>query len=142
MRLNLEKLKQLPLRATVAVVVYLWSAQQALAIGGSNVTGNSGANVGNMFDNMSESASKVPLLFAVFAYVGGIGLVVAGLLRFKQYVDDPTRAAMKDALIRFGAGVGLILLPWVVEVILDTLAADSVETAGFSPKLYSGGKSL
>ena len=138
MKNRMSNINNLPLRLAGAVTFWLITAGDTVAanLGGKNITGNDGTNVGSMFNNMSGSASGFPVLFTYAAYILGIGLVIAGLLRFRAYVDDPSRAALKDALIRFGAGVGLILLPWVVTIILETLAADSVDSAGYAPKLF------
>mgnify|MGYP005846529323 CR=1 FL=1 len=81
--------------------------------------------VGHVSEELTKSLWGLPLLMTSAAYIMGIGFIIAGLIKLKQYVDDPDRAFMKDALIRLGVGVGLIFLPWFINIIAGSMDADA-----------------
>ncbi len=55
------------------------------------------------------------------AYVGGIGLGVAGIFKLKSHVDNPGQTPMKDGLIRLGAGGGLLALPYLTTAMMGSI---------------------
>ncbi len=55
------------------------------------------------------------------AYVGGIGLGVAGIFKLKQHVDNPGQTPMKDGLARLGTGGGLLALPYVTTAMMGSI---------------------
>lgn len=92
-----------------------------------------GQNFSNVTKNIVASSSALPNLISTVAYVGGIGLSVAGIFKLKQHVDNPGQTAMKDGLVRLGAGGGLLALPMVLESAAGTIgegqgvAADTLQ---------------
>lgn len=72
-------------------------------------------------DNIVTSSSALPNLISTVAYVGGIGLGVAGVFKLKEHVDNPAQAKMKDGLVRLGAGGGLLVLPYMTEAMMGTI---------------------
>ena len=54
--------------------------------------------------NVISSSGALPQMIETVAYVGGIGLGVAGIFKLKNHVDNPSQHPMKDGLIRLGAG--------------------------------------
>lgn len=72
-------------------------------------------------DNIVASSSTLPNLISTVAYVGGIGLGVAGVFKLKEHVDNPAQAKMKDGLVRLGAGGGLLVLPYMTEAMMGTI---------------------
>ncbi len=85
---------------------------------------DSDGGIGRVSESLTKNAEGLPTLIAAVSYIMGIGFTIAGLLKLKDYVDDPSRAPMKDALIRLGVGVGLIFLPWFIEIISGSMGAD------------------
>ena len=71
--------------------------------------------------NMSNSTSTLPNLITTVAYIGGIGLGVAGILKLKAHVDAPAQVPLKDGLVRLGAGGGLLALPMVLDAMSGTI---------------------
>ena len=63
--------------------------------------------------NIIASSANLPAMIQTVAYVGGIGLGVAGIFKLKQHVDNPGQTPMKDGLVRLGAGGGLLALPYL-----------------------------
>ncbi len=75
----------------------------------------------NVTENIVDSSSKLPDLISTVAYVGGIGLGVAGVFKLKEHVDNPAQAKMKDGLVRLGAGGGLLVLPYLTDAMMGTI---------------------
>ena len=71
--------------------------------------------------NIRTSVSEFPTLISTAAYIGGAGLGVAGVLKLKQHVDNPGQVALKDGLVRLGAGGGLLALPFVLDSMTTTI---------------------
>jgi hypothetical protein len=72
-------------------------------------------------DNIVNSSRSLPNLVSTVAYVGGIGLGVAGVFKLKQHVDNPGQVMMKDGLVRLGAGGGLLALPFLTDAMTGTI---------------------
>jgi|SRR4051812_30575815 len=92
-------------------------------------------NFTNVTDNITTASSNLPNLISTVAYVGGIGLGVAGIFKLKQHVDNPGQTPMKDGLIRLGAGGALLALPYITTAMMGNInggtnTAASVPTFG------------
>lgn len=72
-------------------------------------------------NNIIDSSAALPQLIQTVAYVGGIGLGVAGIFKLKQHVDNPGQTPLKDGLIRLGCGGGLLALPYVTTAMLGSI---------------------
>jgi len=72
-------------------------------------------------DNIITSSGSLPAMIQTVAYVGGIGLGVAGVFKLKQHVDNPGQTPMKDGLVRLGAGGGLLALPYVTSAMMGSI---------------------
>ena len=93
--------------------------------GSAFATGTTGNNFSTVTDNITASAEKLPNLVSTVAYVGGVGLGVAGVFKLKQHVDNPGQVMMKDGLVRLGAGGGLLALPALTEAMTNTIGVSS-----------------
>ena len=95
--------------------------------------------------NIVNSAGTLPNMISTVAYIGGIGLGVAGIFKLKQHVDNPGQHPMKDGLVRLGAGGGLLALPYMTEVMTSTInagqagAAPAVATLQFNQGNFGAG---
>lgn len=83
------------------------------------------SNLGEVAAELSCETGSLPLLFTSVSYVLGVGFTIAGLMKMKEYVDDPDRSFMKDALIRLGVGACLILLPFVIRTSAESFGGTS-----------------
>ena len=83
------------------------------------------AQTAQTFDNVGQniiaSAGSMPAMIQTVAYVGGIGLGVAGVFKLKQHVDNPGQTPMKDGLVRLGAGGGLLALPYLTQAMMGSI---------------------
>ncbi len=84
-------------------------------------TSASATNFTNVVSNITTSSSTLPNLISTVAYIGGIGLGVAGVFKLKQHVDNPGQHPMKDGLVRLGAGGALLALPYLTTAMLGTV---------------------
>lgn len=82
-----------------------------------------GISFKDMSDNIVTSSSALPNLISTVAYVGGVGLGVAGVFKLKNHVDSPAQNPMKDGLVRLGAGGGLLALPYLTETMTGSINA-------------------
>jgi len=89
----------------------------------------SGRDFTDVTTNITNSTSTLPNLITTMAYIGGIGLGVAGILKLKGHVDNPAQVPLKDGLVRLGAGGGLLALPIVMEVMTGTVGSDGAGVA-------------
>ncbi len=103
------------LAAALTAGVLLSKSGMALAAGS---TGFSQAA-----DNIVDGSKTLPNLISTVAYIGGIGLGVAGVFKLKMHVDNPAQTTMKDGLVRLGAGGGLLALPFLTQAMTETIDA-------------------
>lgn len=75
----------------------------------------------NITGNITDSTATLPNLIATVAYVGGIGLGIAGIFKLKNHVDAPQQTPMREGLVRLGAGGGLLAYPIVMEAMAETI---------------------
>ena len=73
-------------------------------------------------NNIVTSTQGLPTLISTAAYIGGIGLGVAGVFKLKQHVDNPGQHPLKDGMVRLGAGGGLLALPFLTKAMQGSLS--------------------
>lgn len=78
--------------------------------------------VGNIVNNVAESANAIPRFLGLLGYIGGSGLAMAGVLKLKQHVDNPGQTPMKDGIGRLAAGGLLFCLPILTNAIQGSIA--------------------
>lgn len=81
-------------------------------------------NFGDVSKNIVKSSAGLPNLISTVAYVGGVGLGVAGVFKLKNHVDNPANIPMKDGLVRLGAGGGLLVLPYLTKAMMGTVQGE------------------
>lgn len=117
----MKKSRETMLRVAAAVTVGMMFSTDAFAGGFTGGQAAGGQNFSKVTDNIVTSSSKFPNLITTMAYIGGIGLGVAGVMKLKAHVDNPGNAPMKDGLVRLAAGGGLLALPMIVESMGNTI---------------------
>jgi hypothetical protein len=100
------------------------------------------ADLGDVEVNIVHSASGLPSMISTVAYVGGIGLGVAGIFKLKNHVDNPAQHPMKDGLVRLGAGGGLLALPYLTQAMAGTISGGGsnvgITEGQFAPPTFGG----
>lgn len=102
-----------------------------MAVDSSIASAQGPTNFSSVTGNIKDSASGVPELISLVAYIGGIGMGVAGIFKLKEHVDDPGRSPLKDGLIRLGAGGGLLTLPYITESMMGSVSDGSNNAVQF-----------
>jgi hypothetical protein len=87
-----------------------------------------GVNFTDVTKNITQSTSTLPNLISTVAYIGGVGMGVAGIFKLKQHVDNPSQTPMKDGLVRLGSGGGLLVLPYMTEAMMGTVSGGNQAT--------------
>lgn len=95
-------------------------------------------NFTDVTTNITDSASTLPNLISTVSYIGGIGLGVAGIFKLKQHVEQPAQHPMKDGLVRLGAGGGLLVLPYITDVMMGTISGSGTATGATIDKVKFG----
>ena len=96
-------------------------------------------NVGTVFQTITAgNLAFIPLVITALSYITGIGFTIMGLIKMRDFVDDPSQNFMKDALVRLGIGALLILLPFAIRVAANTVGATD-NSVIVAPALYTGG---
>lgn len=87
-------------------------------------------NFSDVTENVAKSASGLPKMISTVAYIGGIGMGVAGIYRLKQHVDKPDGEPMKNGLIRLAAGGALLSLPYMTQAMSGSVG-ENADGIGF-----------
>jgi len=114
--------------------------------GASAFATGSNATFQNVASNITFAAGGLPSLIETVAYVGGIGLGVAGVFKLKGHVDNPGQVPLKDGLVRLGAGGGLLALPYLTQSMMTSISGVAGAGSSFGqtgmfapPTPYAGG---
>lgn len=90
----------------------------------ATLCGGQSTHIGQVADQISCEVGNFRNAYAWGSYALGFGFIIAGLIKIRDYVDDPSRNTMVSALIRLGVGSGLIILPFVIRVAANTIGAN------------------
>lgn len=84
--------------------------------------------------NVVDGTSDTVGLMSAFAYFMGIVLMVLGLLKIKDHVENPSQTPLKDGFARLLIGGGLFGLTLASEAMFETFGSNgtSAKTAKLS----------
>ncbi|MEZ0225326.1 MAG: hypothetical protein ACAH83_12290 [Alphaproteobacteria bacterium] len=80
-----------------------------------------------MSRNIIAAAGSFQSLISTVCWIGGAGLGVAGIFKLKNHVDNPGQTAMKDGLIRIGAGGGLLAFPFIQNAMQGSISNGNLQ---------------
>lgn len=83
--------------------------------------GAAAGSLGTVVCNLYHGTASFPILLIAASYLFGIVLIVWGILKFKDYVVDPSRGSIWEGLSRMIAGGGMLALPMVADAASQTL---------------------
>lgn len=95
------------------------------------------ANVGEIADSLSAQTSEIADLVSIVAFVLGVGMAIAGFLKFRQNAQNPNdpSAKVSTAFILIFVGAGLVAIPAALGSGIATVFGDGAEqtdaTTGF-----------
>lgn len=99
-----------------------------LMVGAKAASAAGGPTMATVTDNIVVSSEGLPNLISIVAYISGLAMAVFGIMKIKEHVDNPGQTKLKDGIIRLGVGGALLTLPFILNVMTNTLSAGSVGT--------------
>ncbi len=93
-----------------------------------------GDTLGTAIMNVVDSLHRVPSLFAGLAHLFGIGLAAWGINDVVTHVNNPNQVSAWEPAKKFLSGGAFFSLPYVAEVVRDTVGGDieSVSNSAFA----------
>ncbi len=82
-------------------------------------------NFNSIAQNLVDSIANFPTLISAVSYLFGMLLMVLGVLKIKEHVENPTQEPLKNGAIRLAAGGGLFALPILSEAAFETIGSGS-----------------
>lgn len=70
-------------------------------------------DLNDVLANITNSLQGVPGLIAAFAYLLGLSMVVAGLIKLKEHVESPEQTTLKEPIARLLTAGALFALPTI-----------------------------
>jgi hypothetical protein len=95
--------------------------QEALAQAQPLKSAKQAADFDDVQYNLKVGAAGLPRLIALFAYGAGAFFAISGLLKMKDWMDDPTRTTVREFLLRFIVAALLVYMPHVYTVTTGAL---------------------
>lgn len=90
-------------------------ARFGLILGGLSLstTAALAQNVGEIADSLATQTGNIADLVSIIAFVLGVGMAIAGFLKFKQNAQNPNdpSAKISTAFILIFVGAGLVAIP-------------------------------
>lgn len=117
-------------------------AAGALALFPTSAYAQEGTNIAQVSKTIFEQLDDLGTLVIGAAFLVGIVLVAAGLMKFKQAADTQgQQAKYSDGLWRLVIGVGLVSLLWFTDIGVNTFggSADQELSGGGGVSLGGGG---
>ena len=102
-------------------------AQLTAVTAGGGSTDASGFTM--VFDKIVTSFGGITGLISMFAYVLGIILLIGGILKIKDHVENPGQTDLKTGVIRVIIGGALFALPAVIDYATSTIGDQKQDTS-------------
>lgn len=77
--------------------------------------------IGDVICNLISGSSLIPTLLAAISYLFGLTLVVFGILKTREHVENPQQVQIWEPIKRFVAGGAFLALPIVLEAAMVTI---------------------
>lgn len=121
---NKTKLSYYKLGAALTAGVMVGSSSAAFAAN----------NFSSIASNINTSLVSLPGLISALAYLFGTLLMVLGILKIKDHVENPSQTHLKDGAIRLLAGGALFALPIIMEAAFRTTGSSAATTSAAKMK--------
>jgi len=105
-------------------------------LGAHDAFAQTGKTLGDTVTNLQNSIKDGSQLVYTGAYIGGTTALLMGASKLKAHADNPGQTPMQQGLVRIAAGAGLIAIPGVADMTLNTLGVNKNATvAGSTSKI-------
>lgn len=86
-------------------------------------------NVGDIADSLGDQTGSVADFASILAFVLGVGMAIAGFLKFRQNAQNPNdpSAKVSTAFILLFVGAGLVAIPAALGTGIATVFGDSAQ---------------
>jgi hypothetical protein len=128
--------------ATTTFTAGAQSARDMKNLSGQSFSFLQAANINAVLSSIGGSIDELPGIITVGAYLFGLLLGVAGLLKIKDHVENPDRVEMKEGVIRLLTGGALFALPTIYEATFLTINSSGLVGGIQSILGMSGGGSV
>ncbi len=107
------------------------AAAGACGLAGASTALAQNKDVGEVADSLTTQAGEIGDLLGAAAFVIGVGLVLAGLLKFYNHSKNPNdpSARISTAAVLILVGGAMVAIPTTTGVGITTLFGESAETA-------------
>ena len=95
-------------------------------------------NFNNILANIRDSVEDIPGLIAIIAYLMGLVLAVAGLLKIRDHVDNPEQTTIKEPVIRLLVAGALFSLPTIYNAMFDVVGGNGLGIIGSVTSVLGG----
>lgn len=106
-------------------------------------TGAGAGTLGAIINNITNNAQlSLPGVFVGLSYLMGLILGVTGIVKIKAHVENPTHTPLLDAAKRFAAGGMFFVLPFMTDVIRNTIEGEdnvTYENTAWNGEVSDGG---
>ena len=120
-------MKILTQKLSAAVVA---GAIAGMHAGDANAQGQSGAvSLDTLVTQTGSQTTNVPEIISIFSYIGGAAFAAFGVISLKKHVDDPASEPLKKGLGRLAGGAGLLAIPAVTNIMINTLGLGGEQSA-------------
>ncbi len=108
----------------------LWLLSGIALTGVAMAAGDTGlAAIGN---NITSSFEAIGKLITGVSYISGMAMVVVGIFKFKQHMDNPQQIPMGTPITILGVGILLIFFPSIITPAGETIFGSTKATGGFT----------
>ncbi len=107
----------------------------------SAALGNIGAftmNFNTILNEIVTSTDQVPGLIAAAAYLLGTLLVVTGILKLKDHVENPEQTNLKEGVIRLITAGCLFAIPTIYNAMFDVVGGNGLGLQGNLASIFGG----
>lgn len=110
----------------------------------ATATGAAAGTLGELINNVTNNAQiSLPGVFAGFSYLIGLFLGYTGIVKVKEHVENPNQVQFLEPVKRFAAGGMFLTLPFMVDVVRNTIEGTDGEAAyentGWNGAVSDGG---
>jgi len=86
--------------------------------------------LGGMICNLINGTVSLPGIVAGLSYMAGLICGFLGIMKLKGHVESPSQVEIWEPIKRFVAGGAFFVLPFIADVVRETIEGDGASTAG------------
>lgn len=125
--MKFDNFKYMGQKLSAAVIA---GAITGLNAGDAHAQGQSGAvSLDTLVTQTGSQTTNIPEFISIASYIAGAALAAFGVFSLKKHVDDPNNEPLKKGLGRLAGGAGLLAIPAVTNIMINTLGLGGEQKA-------------